>query len=279
MLRRSGPKVMRPLDWSFPPQAVQRELLHVPAATEEDRPPLLFVHGMNHGAWCFREHWMPAAAERGWPSYAVSLRGHGRSGGHDELRRWKLRDYEHDVMQAIIALPRPPVLVGHSMGAQVVRRVLERYVAPAAVLLTPPGGVAGWMVAAGFARRRPRAVAAAAMLQPVVLRVDELFGPEMDAGSARAYHARMTPEAPLSQLELLVRPLPRRASSPVLVIGAGEDRIVPVAEVVRTARIYGTRPHVFRGMGHDLMLEPRWQQPLDFLLEWLDTTLRPPSAA
>jgi hypothetical protein len=25
-------------------------------------------------------------------------------------------------------------------------------------------------------------------------------------------------------------------------------------------------------MGHDLMLEPRWQEPLDAILDWLDKT-------
>lgn len=272
-------RVMRPLDWALPPTPVDRELLHVPAVDADDRPPLLFVHGMNHGAWCWREHWMPAAAERGWSTYAVSLRGHGASGGHDDLRRWKFRDYEHDVMQAIIELPRPPVIVGHSMGAQVVRRVLQRYVPPAAVLLCPPGGAAGLGVMARFARRRPAAFARAVAAQPIVLDADDLFGPEMDPVAAARYRERMIPGAPLAQYELMLRPQAQGSRSPVLVLGAGEDALVSVSDVVRTARLYGTRPHVFAGMGHDVMLEPRWQQPLDLLLEWLDTRLARPSAA
>ena len=278
-MTRTATRVMRPLEWALPPAPAQRELLHVAAAGDHERPPLLFVHGMNHAAWCFREHWMPAAAERGWSSYAVSLRGHGDSGGHGDLRRWKFRDYEHDVMQAIIELPRPPVLVGHSMGAQVVRRVLERYTAPAAVLLCPPGGGAGWGVMGRFARRRPGAFARAAALQPVVLNADDLFGPEMDAAAGRRYAGRMTPEAPLAQLELMLRRQPRASRSPVLVVGGSEDALVSVADLVRVARIYGTRAHVLRGMGHDLMLEPRWQQPLELVLARLDSMLPPPVAA
>ena len=45
------------------------------------RPPLLMVHGIAHAAWCYDENWVPAAAAQGWPAYAVSLRGHGGSGG------------------------------------------------------------------------------------------------------------------------------------------------------------------------------------------------------
>jgi pimeloyl-ACP methyl ester carboxylesterase len=267
-------KVLRPLDWSFPPVAVKRELLHCAAADgAEERPPLLFVHGMNHGAWLWQEHWMPAAAQRGWSSWAVSLRGHGASGGHEDLRRWKFRDYEHDVMQAVIELPRPPVIIGHSMGAQVVRRALERYVAPAAVLVCPPGGASGLGVMARFARRRPATFATAVLGQPIVLSADDLFSPEMESETARRYADRMTPEAPLAQYELMVRPHARGARSPVLVVGGSEDVLVSVSDLVATARIYGTQAHVFRGMGHDLMLEPRWPQPLDFMLDWLEKTL------
>jgi len=271
---RRRTKVLRPLDWAFPPQPIERELLHVAADEPADRPPLLFVHGMNHGAWTFAEHWMPAAADQGWDCWAVSLRGHGGSDGYDGLRRWKFRDYEHDVMQAIIEMPRPPVIVGHSMGAQVVRRVLQRYVAPAAVLIAPPGGRVGLGVMTRFARRQPATFTRALAARPVQLDDSDLFGPEMDAAAARRYCDRMTPEAPLAQYEVMVRPQPVGARSPVLVLGGGEDALVSVFDMVAAARLYGTRPHVFRGMGHDLMLEPRWREPLDLILDWAERTTK-----
>jgi pimeloyl-ACP methyl ester carboxylesterase len=267
-------KVLRPLEWSFPPAAVHREVLRAEPDEPADRPPLLFVHGMGHGAWCWQEHWMPAAAAQGWSCAAVSLRAHGASGGYDDLRRWKFRDYEHDVMQAIIDLPRPPVLIGHSLGAQVVRRVLERYVAPAAVLLTPPGGTVGLGVGLRIARRHPGKFLRAVAGQPITLGAEDLFGPETDPQVAQAYEARLTPEPPLAVYEAMLRPQPKRSRSPVLVVGGSADRIVSVADLVATAAIYGTRPHVFRGMGHDLMLEPRWREPLDLVLGWITATAK-----
>jgi pimeloyl-ACP methyl ester carboxylesterase len=48
-----------------------------------------------------------------------------------------LRDYVYDVVQVAVALPVRPVLIGHGLGALVVARVLARYPARAAVLLTP----------------------------------------------------------------------------------------------------------------------------------------------
>ena len=37
-------------------------------AADEGLPPLLFVHGLGHGAWCW-EHWLDAAAAAGYPAY------------------------------------------------------------------------------------------------------------------------------------------------------------------------------------------------------------------
>ena len=48
---------------------------------------------------------------------------------------------------------------------------------------------------------------------------------------------------------------------------------MPPADIARTARRYGTRARLFRGLGHDLMLEDDWRAPLDTMLAWLDETL------
>ncbi len=135
--RQAG--VMRRWDWATPPPAVRRELLSAEPAGDTRCPPLLFVPGAGAGAAAYALAWLPAAAERGFPAHAVSLRGHGGSGGAELRARTLLRDYVHDVLQAAVALPVRPVLIGHGLGALVVARALARYPARAAVLLTPPG--------------------------------------------------------------------------------------------------------------------------------------------
>ena len=37
--------------------------------------------GRRMGAWCWAEHFLDFFADRGFDAYALSLRGHGRSGG------------------------------------------------------------------------------------------------------------------------------------------------------------------------------------------------------
>lgn len=36
-------------------------------------PPLVFVHGSYHAAWCWAEHWFPFFSQSGYDCYALSL--------------------------------------------------------------------------------------------------------------------------------------------------------------------------------------------------------------
>ena len=257
---------MRPWDWSFPPAPVaHREVRSALPTGPTDRPPLLMVHGIAHGAWCFEENWVPAAAERGWPSYAVSLRGHGGSGGARRLRRTLTRDYVHDVLQAITDLPEPPVLVGHSMGALVAQLVAERYPLRGLVLLTPAPMHSALGALAGIARDRPGDFLGAVAGRTLSMEPDILFE-GLDPGTAREYSDRTGVESPLVQWELLLRRRVGPVRCPVLVVGVPGDRLVRPADVRRTAESYGVEPVWFPGMGHDVMLDAGWDRVLDTVL-------------
>lgn len=40
---------------------------------EKNSPPLVFIHGSFHAAWCWAEHWLPFFSQHGFDSYALSL--------------------------------------------------------------------------------------------------------------------------------------------------------------------------------------------------------------
>jgi pimeloyl-ACP methyl ester carboxylesterase len=280
---RSRPReqVVRRLDWALPPAPVRREVLEaLPADPDPARPPLLFVHGAWHGAWIWQAHWMPAAAERGWRCYAVSLRGHGGSERPAQYRRTTLRHYEHDVLQTIAQLPSPPVLVGHSLGGVVVQGVLERYrAAPAGVLLASLPPSHGLETAVALARHDPGLLAAATLGARPHPRPRTLFGPATTPEVTRRHHDRLEPEAVAAALQLVLPRRVRAVRSPVLVVGGGADRTVPPHAVVRTARAHGTRARLFRGMGHELTLEPGWDAVLTTVLDWLEATVVTPATS
>jgi alpha-beta hydrolase superfamily lysophospholipase len=60
---------------------------------------------------------------------------------------------------------------------------------------------------------------------------------------------------------------------PVLVVGSPDDRVVPRASLDRTAGRHGGAPLLFPGMGHDLMLDAGWAEPIDAILDWLTKEL------
>jgi alpha-beta hydrolase superfamily lysophospholipase len=83
-------------------------------------------------------------------------------------------------------------------------------------------------------------------------------------------HARLQDESYLAFLGMMLPGLdPRRVKVPVLVVGAGADAIFTEAEVRATARAYGVEATMIPGAGHDLMLDPAWDQVADRLVAWL----------
>ncbi|GFH28730.1 AB hydrolase-1 domain-containing protein [Haematococcus lacustris] len=78
-----------------------------------ERPPLLFVHGSYHAAWCWADHFLPYFAARGFNSYAVSLRAQVAG---------TLDSHAADLADLISNFPQPPVVVGHSFGGLILQR-------------------------------------------------------------------------------------------------------------------------------------------------------------
>src|SRR3954447_18257217 len=105
--------------------------------TPSRKPPLLFVHGGYCDSWCWEPYFLPWFAAQGYPAYAISLRGHGASGGQDSLFVAGLDDYAADVERVMAQIPVVPVLIGHSMGAAVVERLLATRPLRGAALLAP----------------------------------------------------------------------------------------------------------------------------------------------
>jgi pimeloyl-ACP methyl ester carboxylesterase len=243
------------------------ELIERQPARDEGRTPILFVHGLGHGAWCW-EHWLEGTAEAGHPAYAVSLRGHAGSKG--PLRTSLLGHYVDDVVRTAVSLGRPAVLVGHSMGGLVVQRALARYAAPAAVLVSPVPAHPAVGALMQIARQHPTDALRILAGGSLPLRPEYLFR-ELPAHEAERHSDRCHGESALVQYQLIMHAPSRRplGRPPVLVLASPDDALVPVRGMRSTAARYGADVREFPGMGHDLMLDARWREPLDAMLGWL----------
>jgi pimeloyl-ACP methyl ester carboxylesterase len=240
--------------------------------------PLLFIHGMLHGAWCWEVHFLDYFARRGFAAYAVNLRGHGESEGRARLRWTRIADFVEDVANAARQLPLTPVLIGHSMGGFVIQKYLESHDTPGAVLLSspPPSGLAGTTFR--IARRQPllfTRINVTFSLTPLIatpeLTREAFFSEDFPSETLWGYWKLMQEESYMALLDMVVlnRLEPARVKTPLLVLGAARDKMLSRSEIEAAARAYHTRAEIIPDVAHSSMLEQNWEAVAGRILAWL----------
>jgi pimeloyl-ACP methyl ester carboxylesterase len=242
--------------------------------------PILFLHGAFGGAWMWREIFMPYFARRGRASLAISIRGHGRSGGRAELRAWHLSHYLDDVRRAFAEFREPPVVIAHSLGGLLAQMLIGRESMRALALLAslPPEGL---MLESPRLALTDTAIwlegvlgSVAQSKLPIEMAAHQiLFSEGLPREHVAQYSARMTPESPRVLAEAHV-PGPIAPALlwgiPTLVVRGTEDRLVLQASSLRTALYHGAEHRTAEGQGHFLQLDIGAESVARDVLQWLD---------
>jgi pimeloyl-ACP methyl ester carboxylesterase len=262
------------------------EIISRGRAEDGSAPPLLFVHGGWHGAWCWDQGFLERVADHGFEAHAMSLRGHGESAGREHLRRTRVRDFVDDIEEVAESLSSPPVVIGHSMGGFLAQKLMERRRLPGAVLLAsmPPDGVGEFL--RKLIRTDPVGVLQANLtlrLTSVISTPDRVrrlfFSARTPASEVERITSRLGDEAFLAYLDMVFADLCEPAAgTPVLVLGAERDAIFPVETTRRIAAAYATEAIIFPDMAHDMMLEPGWEKVADTIVDWVRAGCRKRSA-
>jgi len=102
---------------------------------KRSKPPLLYLHGSFHAAWCWTEHFFPYFVNKGYPCVALSWRGTGGTYAGDGVRKVKILEHVSDladvldyVLPEIVGGTSPivkPVVVSHSFGGLAIMKLLE----------------------------------------------------------------------------------------------------------------------------------------------------------
>ena len=256
-----------------------RSKLPKPDAADPQRPPLLFVHGGFCDSWYWEPWFLPWFARQGYAAHALSLRGHGASGGYDTLFMAGLDDYAADVERIASSLPEPPVLIGHSMGAAVIERLLATRPIRAAALLAPVPPAGLLVVASRLAAERPDYMLQMNHLDPGRITGQVLgvlrpyyFSDDVRPDILRAATRHIGQESSRALFDLSLRlhwQLPERGTTPLFVMGAEGDRICTPEDVRATAHHHGVEPLILPGLAHMLMLENQWLRAAEPLARWL----------
>lgn len=249
------------------------------AAETSRHPPLLFVHGGYVAASCWDAFFLPYFSRRGFDCHAVDLSGHGLSEGRGELNSFGLDDYAADVAQVAASLGTPPVLIGHSMGATIVERVLERQPARAAVLMAPvpPIGTVGATIKLAltepaFFTEVNRASEGRYSAKTLKLMRDVYYSPDMSPEDLLPHQVHFQPESSraLTDMTLLGFRFPRSLPRlPALVLGGECDAVFPSSLLCFTAARWRAKVVVVPRAGHTLMLDVHWEKAAEQVARWL----------
>lgn len=191
-----------------------------PAGPADPRPPILLVHGGYHGAWCWAA-WIERLVADGRDVAALDLRGHGglpRPPGYAESG---VTAFVDDVVAAIDAVDRPPVVVGHSLGCLLVPLAAIRRRTAGLLLLcpSPPGNLPG--------AAKVRLVPEGSAVPPLSVEVARArYAPHLSDAEAADLAAKLCAESPRLLNERYDLRIPVDAAAiqvPVLVVEGGRD--------------------------------------------------------
>lgn len=251
---------------------------------------VVFVHGAWVGPRCW-DQWAQLYEAEGLTSIAPAWPHDDRP--HEELRRApdpalaavgvaEIVDHYARIVQA---LPKKPVLVGHSFGGLIVQLLLARGLGAAGVAINPapPRGVFP----------TPRALLTAL---PVLLawrgwqRVLTMTYPQFVAGFVhelpeaerrRAYEEQTLPTPGRPYFQAALAPFHRTtaldfrssARAPLLITAGERDRTAPPAMNRANFRAYSrssavTDFHEFARRSHWIIAEPGWEEVATYTLRW-----------
>jgi pimeloyl-ACP methyl ester carboxylesterase len=241
------------------------------------RKPLLFVHGELAGSWVW-ERYLGYFASRGWEGHALNLRNHFWSQTADPATL-SFDTYTEDVVATLERFGPGVVVIGHGMGGLLALKAAERMPMAGLVLLGSElprelrvparahelrdipevygKALIGWETLPERLLRDDRDLTLAD-----VLRIGHLLGQKPhEAGAARR---QMLSGVPVDRRGL--------AETPRLVVGAGLDRMVTLADSERLADWLEAGYEPFAAHSHFglVMGENSFQQVADSIRDFLE---------
>lgn len=259
---------------------LELELVEYHPQGVSNEAPLLFVHGACHGAWCWEKNFLPYFADKGFSSYAVSLRGHGESDGFDNLHTYTLQDYTDDVLEVIGRLKNKPVLIGHSMGGGIVQKILHQYpdIISGTVLVAsiPPHGGMRDLFRLMFKNfKEAMQLFTYNEKRDASLLANVFFSKELPMEKKDEWVKLLQPESLKARTEMNGKIVPKTisAKAPMLVLGSKQDRMISEKTTRRIGKTYGIEPVLFPNISHDMMLDPEWEAVAGEILTFLNESI------
>jgi pimeloyl-ACP methyl ester carboxylesterase len=243
---------------------------HTGPESPSDRAPIVFIHGGNHGSWCW-ENFMSYFAETGRDCYGLNWFGHNGSSDlpREEFLTHSLSEVSREVNIAVSELNKVPVLITHSMGALVAQKYAEEHPVAAQVHLAPSPcqQVGRPPIRLSLNLNEPFA-------PPPFEQAYQMFFAGCPEADARRYYSLLCDESPQAVFETALTasvPVDRsRLGGPMLMISGEHDFVAPPENVRQSAEYFGADYLFLHGKSHSMLLEPGWLETVKRIDAWLD---------
>src|SRR6188508_2532389 len=219
------------------------------------RKPLLFVHGELAGSWVW-ERYLGYFAARGWEGHALNLRNHFWSQTADPATL-SFDTYTEDVVGALQRFGSNVVVVGHGMGGLLALKAAERM------------PISGLVLLSSELPRELRVPARAHELREI----PDVYGKAL-IGWETLPEKLLRNDRDLTLADVLrIQHLRGLLETPRLVVGAGLDRGVTLAESERLAEWLDAGYEPFAAHSHYGLVvgENSFQQVADSIRGFLET--------
>lgn len=255
------------------------EILSKKSQLKKTKGSLLFVHGASHGAWCW-EKYLQYFSKNGFDCYALSLRGHGKSAGFENLNSYGLNDYVNDILATIKKLSIKPILIGHSIGGVLTQKIIKNHPdkIKAAVILSPVplkkmglfwvvklllrdfiGGKTAISIFLGKKVTMKQLKNASFINNRISDKDLTRYAPLFKAESKKALKEMLEPRSSKRQKPKL----------PVCLIGSKADKLFPCSDQTELGKAYDKQTILLTNVCHDIMLDIEWEKGAREILKFI----------
>ncbi|MBA3469623.1 MAG: alpha/beta hydrolase [Herpetosiphonaceae bacterium] len=256
------------------------EIEHYPAHQTPCHPPLLFLHGGWHGAWCWTPHFAPFF-QRTHDVVLMSLRGHGHRTERNHHPTHTLKEYAQDLQTVIGTLNQPPIIIAHSMGGLIAQKYLDMFgdTSISGLFLMGSLPVRGsWklILQPFFLKRIFRSIQLLVLSNAEQAFKDRsflkgmFFSKQFPDDMLPTYADNLRNESRLIIVQLVLSGIKLYSDKniPVGVMGGLYDMIIS-KKITDAIATYMHTQAVYVPTAHDFMLDTHWQTAANHLLTWI----------
>lgn len=256
--------------------------------------PIIFIHGSNAGGWIYDEYWLDYFSSKGYPSYAINMRGSNGTGNLDSKINLNFIDHVQDLEDVIKYFNEnigKPIIIAHSYGGLVLTKFYENLVNRNTTLSSvwlsslPPSGEK-YLIPRFFLRKNIFRVVSSALSSRLDSKIDInklIFYDECTKDyDIEWFNKRFEKDSKYNLDRVSINEnLPNVTkfknnylweNNNNLVIGSYDDFILDPFSVRETQKLINSKKPIFlRDSGHNMMLGSNWKDAADKILLFISS--------